>query len=193
MTDQPTPRPDVPMELLMIAQAAFSGRKPMADGTFVLPSNRNPWAALHDALAAVLPAHERQVMTKLFGTPEEVAAREAEARERTPDDTVRLCEMARPGEHERRVREQVAAEILAARGPDERFPSGWASHMDQEHAALVARRETAQAEEWRCPRCGSPRWVAASLTGPVEYGGRAIKQCIPCGHYSNDDVRGKAR
>lgn len=43
-------------------------------------------------------------------------------------------------------------------------------------------------ERWHCPRCGSPRWVAASLTGPVEYGGRAIKQCVPCGHYSNDPV-----
>jgi hypothetical protein len=43
-------------------------------------------------------------------------------------------------------------------------------------------------EEWRCPRCRSTRWVAASLTGPVEYGGRAIRQCVPCGHYSNDDV-----
>jgi hypothetical protein len=42
--------------------------------------------------------------------------------------------------------------------------------------------------QWNCPKCGSPRWVAASLTGPVDYGGRAIKQCVPCGHYSNDPV-----
>ncbi len=41
---------------------------------------------------------------------------------------------------------------------------------------------------WRCRRCGSPSWVAASLTGPVGYGGRAIRQCVPCGHYSNDPV-----
>lgn len=42
---------------------------------------------------------------------------------------------------------------------------------------------------WSCPRCGSDRWVAASLTGPVEFGGRAIKQCAPCGYYSSDPVR----
>ncbi len=41
---------------------------------------------------------------------------------------------------------------------------------------------------WKCSRCGSNRWVAASVTGPVSHGGRAIKQCIPCGHYSNDKV-----
>lgn len=41
---------------------------------------------------------------------------------------------------------------------------------------------------WRCSRCGSPRWVAASVTGPVSHGGRAIKQCIPCGRYSSDPV-----
>lgn len=39
---------------------------------------------------------------------------------------------------------------------------------------------------WRCSRCEGTQWVRASLTGPVESGGRAIKQCIPCGHYSND-------
>jgi len=39
---------------------------------------------------------------------------------------------------------------------------------------------------WRCGSCGSQRWVAASLSGPVEHGGRAIRQCVPCGHYSND-------
>lgn len=41
---------------------------------------------------------------------------------------------------------------------------------------------------WRCKRCGSPKWVAASLTGPVGYGGRAIRQCVPCGRYSGDPV-----
>jgi regulator of replication initiation timing len=45
------------------------------------------------------------------------------------------------------------------------------------------------ADSWLCPRCGSDRWVAASLTGPVEYGGRAIKQCVSCGHYSSDPVK----
>ncbi|TYK45188.1 hypothetical protein [Actinomadura decatromicini] len=49
----------------------------------------------------------------MFGTPEEIADRETEAAQRTPDDTVRLCEMARPGEHERRVRERVAAAQVA--------------------------------------------------------------------------------
>jgi C4-type Zn-finger protein len=42
--------------------------------------------------------------------------------------------------------------------------------------------------EWHCPRCGSTRWVAASLTGPVSYGGKAIRQCVPCGYYSGDPV-----
>lgn len=44
-------------------------------------------------------------------------------------------------------------------------------------------------DTWRCKGCGSARWVSASVTGPVEYGGRAIKQCIPCGRYSNDPVK----
>ncbi|MUN41462.1 hypothetical protein [Actinomadura litoris] len=56
-----------------------------------------------------------QVMTELFGSRQEVVARRSEPR--TADDTVRLCEMARPGEHERQVREQVAAEILAKAEP----------------------------------------------------------------------------
>jgi uncharacterized protein (DUF983 family) len=33
--------------------------------------------------------------------------------------------------------------------------------------------------DWRCPRCRSPRWVAASLTR----GMTIIPQCIPCGYY----------
>jgi hypothetical protein len=41
---------------------------------------------------------------------------------------------------------------------------------------------------WRCQRCGSPRWVSASLTGPVSLGGRAVRQCVPCGYYSDDPV-----
>lgn len=88
-------------------------------------------------LAAVLPVHERQVMTRLFGTREEVAAREAEAAQRAPDDTVRLCEMARPGEHERRVRERVAAEIEAERSGGTEH---WSIAMD--HAARIARGES---------------------------------------------------
>jgi hypothetical protein len=45
-------------------------------------------------------------------------------------------------------------------------------------------------DEWRCKRCGSDRWVAASLTGPVGRGfhGKAIRQCVPCGRYSDDPV-----
>jgi hypothetical protein len=43
-------------------------------------------------------------------------------------------------------------------------------------------------EPWHCRSCGSGRWVAASLTGPVGYGGRAIKQCVPCGRYSSDSL-----
>jgi len=42
--------------------------------------------------------------------------------------------------------------------------------------------------EWRCTRCGSTRWVAASLTGPVSLGGKAIRQCIRCRHYGSDPV-----
>lgn len=48
--------------------------------------------------------------------------------------------------------------------------------------------EARQADPWRCSRCGSWRWVSASLTGPVSHGGRAIRQCTPCGHYSGDDA-----
>ncbi len=44
------------------------------------------------------------------------------------------------------------------------------------------------ADDWRCPRCASAQWVAASLSGPVHLGGRAIRQCVPCGHYSDDPV-----
>jgi hypothetical protein len=57
----------------------------------------------------------------LFGTPEEIAARKAEVDEKQPDDPaemrariVGLCEKSAPGEHERRAREQVAAEYRAA-------------------------------------------------------------------------------
>lgn len=48
--------------------------------------------------------------------------------------------------------------------------------------------DTPDDPEWTCRRCGSHRWVAASLTGPVSHGGRAIRQCVPCGWYSNDPV-----
>lgn len=50
-----------PDEIREIARAAFAGRPPMADGVFALPTDRNPWRALDDALGAVLPAHEAMV------------------------------------------------------------------------------------------------------------------------------------
>lgn len=52
--------------------------------------------------------------------------------------------------HERMVREQVAAEILAAKGTDPRFASGWASTQDRDHAAAIAlgiKPETTHPEE----------------------------------------------
>ena len=75
----------------------------------------------------------------------------------------------------------------------------WGTPMKTEHAsdcpwvalraALAAASPPAPTDdEWRCPRCSSPRWVSASLTGPVSLGGKAIRQCVPCGHYSNDPV-----
>lgn len=51
----------------------------------------------------------KEWFAELFGTPEEIAAREAEAADRPLDDPIELCERIRPGEHERRVRERVAA------------------------------------------------------------------------------------
>lgn len=47
---------DVPDEISDVARRAFSGRKPAADGTLMLPADRNPWRALDDALTAVIPA-----------------------------------------------------------------------------------------------------------------------------------------
>lgn len=66
-------------------------------------------------LAGLLPATYRYWFAAAFGSPEAIAAREAAAAPRTPDDTVDLCEMARPGEHERRVRERMAAELETLR------------------------------------------------------------------------------
>lgn len=45
-------------------------------------------------------------------------------------------------EIEKQVRAKVAAEIEAAHGPDERFPTGWASTEDRDHAARIARGES---------------------------------------------------
>lgn len=49
----------------------------------------------------------------MFGAPEEIAARKAEAATRKPDDMVRLCEMARPGEHAERVLTAAADQLDA--------------------------------------------------------------------------------
>jgi hypothetical protein len=52
--------------------------------------------------------------------------------------------------HERMVREQVSAEILAAKGTDPRFTEGWASTQDRDHAATIAlgaKPETTHPEE----------------------------------------------
>ena len=38
-------------------------------------------------------------------------------------------------------------------------------------------------EAWRCPRCGSERWVAVSL----DHSWTRTVQCVPCGRY--DDTR----
>jgi hypothetical protein len=48
------------------------------------------------------------------------------------------------------VREQVSAEILAAKGTDPRFTEGWASTQDRDHAATIAlgaKPETTHPEE----------------------------------------------
>ena len=65
-------------------------------------------------LAAVLPEARKAWFAELLGTPGEIAVRDAEAAQRTPDDTVRLCEMARSGEHERQVRAKVVADLKRA-------------------------------------------------------------------------------
>lgn len=57
-----------------------------------------------------------------------------------------------------------------------------AAERDAARAALVERTsaDTGQTEH-RCPRCGSPRWVSASL----DEGWTRIAQCIPCGAYGD--------
>lgn len=97
---QATPRPDVPDELIQI----------MADAEFDAPPGCSARDSYRTVLAAVVPVIERRVIAKLFGTPEEIAAREAEAAKCKPDDVTEICERAAPGRHERQVRERVAAE-----------------------------------------------------------------------------------
>jgi hypothetical protein len=74
-------------------------------------------------------------------------------------------------------------------------PDDWGYTYEDQRAAMagatpnppVADNEAPEGDVWRCPRCGSPRWVGASLTGPPPHG-KAIRQCVPCGHYSDDPV-----
>jgi hypothetical protein len=68
--------------------------------------------------------------------------------------------------------------------------AGWIRLASTEKTGRVAHFDTPvrpadTPEPWKCKRCGSDRWVRASLTGPVSHGGKAIRQCVPCGHYSN--------
>ncbi len=58
---EPLKAEDIPAHLRDIARAAFSGQPPRADGTLLLDTGRNPWRALDEALAAVLPEHEKQI------------------------------------------------------------------------------------------------------------------------------------
>lgn len=49
---------------------------------------------------------------------------------------------------------------------------------------VEATPEPADEEVWTCQMCGTHAWVAASFNG----GWTRIKQCVKCGHYSNDPV-----
>lgn len=40
-----------------------------------------------------------------------------------------------------------------------------------------------EAAGWRCPRCGSDRWVHGRPGGAH---GRLLRQCVPCGHFTAD-------
>lgn len=59
---EPTEIDGVPEELRAVARAVFSGQPPRPDGTLLLDSGRNPWRALDDALAAVLPTYREMVL-----------------------------------------------------------------------------------------------------------------------------------
>lgn len=114
---------EVPEDLTLNAAVAMSAhglsREPAgADGSESCLCGATPddWDAhlAEVALAAVLPEARKAWFAELFGTPEEIARREADAARRTPDDTVRLCELAQPGEHERHARGKVAADLKRA-------------------------------------------------------------------------------
>jgi rubrerythrin len=102
---------------------------------------------------------------------------------RTLDALIKETERAGQAETEvLQLRAQVHAFKIAARAALE-TPN--VRRTVQMLRATLSQAGSDDPPAWRCPQCGSSRWVA-SLTGPVEYGGEAIKQCIPCGHYSSD-------
>lgn len=115
MPDQPTP--DVPDDLLELAMRAWSDNGPGK------PGNWSAEQQVRAILAAVLPEARRRWFSELMGT-DAVAAREADAAKRTRDDTVDLCERARPGEHARRVLRGAADALLAEDFHDDRCSYG---------------------------------------------------------------------
>lgn len=131
-----TPRPDVPDELTAVGAQALRDQAHECTGEDCPLTEQECWLShpvnwsgmvagnthiegsadtvARVVLAAVLPEARKAWFAELFGTPEEIARREAEAAQRTPDDTVRLCELARPGEHEQRARGKAAADLKRA-------------------------------------------------------------------------------
>ncbi len=58
----------VPDELRQIAREAFAGRPRDAEGGLALPTDRNPWRALDDALEAFAARHEQMVLERAAET-----------------------------------------------------------------------------------------------------------------------------
>ncbi|NEA21583.1 hypothetical protein [Actinomadura bangladeshensis] len=155
-TSMATPRPDdVSDELLddlaeRLIKARLTARQIVAADGYAATVIRSD-AEAADAAAAVvagwLPEIERrvraQVMADLFGAPEEIARREAEAAQSTPDDTVRLCEMAQPGEHERQARGKVAADLKRAAAGRRDYASHAPEHIVAELEAEARVFDTA--------------------------------------------------
>jgi hypothetical protein len=121
---------EVPAELMEVARSAV-----------LLLTERDVQIACR-VLAAVLPEARKAWFAELVGTPTEVAARAAEAAQHSPDDTIALCEKARPGEHERRIRAKVATEIKqigVEHRNDRDNPASSEEWACYNRAALVAR------------------------------------------------------
>lgn len=57
---------DIPEGIRDLARAAFAGRPADREGQYRLDVNRNPWTALDDALAAVVPAIREQIATAIL-------------------------------------------------------------------------------------------------------------------------------